>query len=161
IGPGVKVLAIVKANAYGHGTEVITQNLVRFGIDYLGVSIPEEGIELRHLGIQCPILVLSGVFPNQLDGFFHYHLDISVPSLDLAKMVDDAAAHLPGNRRPKIHLNIDTGMGRLGTRYEHGKRFIEGALQLKHVQVIGLSSHFATADDADKTYAKEQLAKFN
>lgn len=161
IGPGVRVMGIVKANAYGHGTPVITQALVRFGIDYLGVSVPEEGIELRHMGIQCPIIILSGVFLHQVEGYFHYNLDITVPSLELARAVDDAAHHLTGKRKPKIHLNIDTGMGRLGTRYEHAREFIEQALMLKHLDIVGIYSHFATADEADKAYANGQLAKFN
>jgi alanine racemase len=159
VGPNVKIMGLVKANAYGHGLREISGALVEFGIDFIGVSIVEEGVLLREQGIKKPIIILGGVPLHQFTKFLEYDLDMAVSSLELAHTINDLTA---GSRiKPKIHINIDSGMGRLGTRPETAPHFIEQALLMKNIRLVGIYSHFATSDDKDKTYAYEQLHRFS
>ncbi|HUN66870.1 MAG TPA: alanine racemase [Bacteroidota bacterium] len=159
-GPSVGVMGIVKANAYGHGIIEIAHALNKFGIDYLGVGFLEEGILLRNHGITAPILVLGGVLGSQVDEFLEYQLDITVSSVEIAEKINAEAAANPA-RRPRVHLKIDTGMERLGVRWEHAERFIEHVARLPHLDVIGIYSHFATADERDKSFVNEQMSRFS
>ncbi|MBI4548162.1 MAG: alanine racemase [Ignavibacteriae bacterium] len=159
VGPDVKVLAVVKANAYGHGIVEISKVLQEFGIDYLGVAFLEEAIELRQRGIRVPLLVLSGVMGSQIEQFFENDLDISVASLEIAEQINQKASSL--GRKAKVHLKIDTGMTRLGVRADNALPFIEKACRLNHLEVVGIYSHFATSDERDKSFAYEQLGRFN
>jgi alanine racemase len=159
VGTNVKIMGLVKANAYGHGLREISGALVDFGIDFFGVSIVEEGILLREQGIKKPIIVLGGVPLHQFTNFLQYDLDMAVSSLELARTINDLTA---GSRiKPKIHIAIDSGMGRLGTRPETAPRFIEEAMLMKNIRLVGIYSHFATSDEKDKTFAYEQLSKFS
>ncbi|MFI5253489.1 MAG: alanine racemase [Bacteroidota bacterium] len=159
VGKDVKIMGLVKSNAYGHGLREISGALVEFGIDFLGVSIVEEGIKLRQQGIKCPIIILGGVPLHQVTNFLEYDLDMAVSSVELAHTINDLTA---GSRiKPKIHINIDSGMGRLGTRPETAPLFIEQAMMMKNLRLVGVYSHFATSDERDKTYAYEQLHRFS
>jgi alanine racemase len=159
VGPSVRVMGIVKANAYGHGIIEIAHALDKFGIDYLGVGFLEEGILLRNHGITAPILVLGGVLGSQVDEFLEYHLDITVSSVEIAEKINaEVAASATG--RPRIHLKIDTGMERLGVRWDHAGRFMEHVARLPRLDLIGIYSHFATADERDKSFVHEQLIRF-
>jgi alanine racemase len=159
VGPSVRVMGIVKANAYGHGIIEIAHALNKFGIDYLGVGFLEEGILLRNHGVTAPILVLGGVLGSQVDEFLEYQLDITVSSVEIAEKINaEAAAN--ATRRPRIHLKIDTGMERLGVRWEHAERFIEHVARLPRLDLIGIYSHFATADERDKSFVREQMNRF-
>jgi len=160
VGAGVKVMGVVKANAYGHGIIGIAHALTRFGVDFLGVGFLEEGIELRDQGISAPILVLSGVVGSQIQQFLAYDLDITVASIAIADVINREAESL-GGKRARVHLKIDTGMERIGVHAENAGSFIEHVCRLKNVDVVGLYSHFATADEAEKTFAHEQLRKFS
>lgn len=159
VGPGVKIMGVVKANAYGHGMEEISDIMVSWGVDYLGVGFLEEGIALRNLGVSLPILVLGGVLGNQVRDFLKYNLEITVSSLEIGKSIDHQAA-LFGAGKAKVHLKIDTGMERIGVRWENAGAFLERIFQLKHVEVAGVYSHFATSDEKDKSFALDQIARF-
>lgn len=159
VGPSVHIMGIVKANAYGHGIVEIAHALNKFGIDYLGVGFLEEGILLRNHGVTAPILVLGGVLGSQVDEFLEYHLDITVSSLEIAEKINAEVA-VNAMRRPRVHLKIDTGMERLGVRWEHAERFIEHVARLPHLDLIGIYSHFATAGERDKSFVIEQLMRF-
>lgn len=159
IGTGVRIMAIVKANAYGHGIIETSKAFVRFGVDYLGVGFAEEGIALRKAGIKVPILVLGGVLGRQIGSFLEHHLEITVSSLDIARQIDEEVRK-SGDKRAEVHLKIDTGMERIGVRSENAQKFIDDVCQLPGLSVRGLYSHFATADEADKTFAYEQLHRF-
>lgn len=159
VGPQVRVMGIVKANAYGHGIIEVAHALNKFGIDYLGVGFLEEGILLRNHGITTPILVLGGVLGSQVDDFLEYNLDITVSSIEIAERIN-MEVQVNGGRRPRVHLKIDTGMERLGVRWEHATQFLEHVTRLKNLQIIGIYSHFATADEKDKAFANEQLDRF-
>ncbi len=159
VGAGVKIMGIVKANAYGHGIVGIAHALTRFGVDYLGVGFLEEGVELRNQGISAPILVLGGVVGSQIHQFLSYDLDITIASIEIAELIN-GEAQSNGGKRVRAHLKIDTGMERIGVHAENAMPFIERVCGLKNIEVAGLYSHFATADESDKTFAQEQLLRF-
>ena len=159
VGNNVSVMAVVKANAYGHGIVEVSKALQEFGIDYLGVAFLEEAIELRQRGIRTPILVLSGVMGSTIEQFFEYDVDISVASLEIAELINQKAQLL--GTKARVHLKIDTGMTRLGVCAEHALPFIDKASRLKHLDVVGIYSHFATSDERDKSFAYQQLERFS
>src|SRR5262245_7732486 len=111
IGTEVKYMAVVKADAYGHGAVACSRRLETEGIDWLGVALVEEGIELRAAGITNPILCLGGVWPGQEDGVLDYDITPVVDQLDRAEILNTAADRR--NERVPIHVKIDTGMGRV------------------------------------------------
>lgn len=159
VGPAVHLMGIVKANAYGHGIIEIAHALNKMGIEYLGVGFLEEGILLRNHGITTPILVLGGVLGSQVEDFLEYNLDITVSSMEIADRIN-AEVEANGGRKPRIHLKIDTGMERLGVRWENAAQFLDHVMGLKNLEIIGIYSHFATADEKDKSFAYEQLERF-
>jgi alanine racemase len=148
IGTGVKIMGIVKANAYGHGMVEVARALVDFGIDHLGAGFLEEGIALREKGIQVPILVLGGVLGNQVRQFLEYDLEITVSSIEIAERIENEIQS-NGGKKARVHLKIDTGMERIGVRAENALQFVEKVCRLKHLEVIGIYSHFATSDEKD------------
>jgi alanine racemase len=145
IGRNVKYMAVVKANAYGHGAVECSNALVSEGADWLGVAIVEEAIELRQADIKIPILCLGGFFPGQEDVALEYGITPVVFNIEQANALDTAA----GKRKIKarFHLKVDTGMGRLGVRWYELGDFIRRLHSLKNVQVEGLMSHLAAAND--------------
>ncbi len=161
VGPDVRIMGIVKANAYGHGIVEISAALVRFGIDYLGVGFVEEGIALRKSGITCPILVLGGVLGRQISRFLEHSLDITVSSLEIARQISAEVTRGGGRSRAEVHLKIDTGMERIGVHSGSAGRFIDAVSRLEGLTIKGLYSHLATADEKDKSFAFEQLNRFD
>jgi alanine racemase len=155
----VKIIGIVKANAYGHGLVEIAQALMSFGIDYLGVGFLEEGIVLRQNGINIPILVLGGVLGSQIREFIQNDLEITVSSLEIAERIEH---EVPQHNRKKarVHLKIDTGMERIGVHSENAPQFIERACRMPHLEVVGVYSHLASADEKDKAFTHYQLDRF-
>lgn len=158
VGPNVKVMAIVKANAYGHGIVEIARLLDAEHIDYLGVGFLEEGILLRKVGIRTPILVLGGVLGEQTVEFLEHNLEITVSSIELARRVSQEATTT--GKKAHVHLKIDTGMERIGVRAENAMAFVREVIALPSIELVGIYSHFATSDEKDKTFANEQLQKF-
>ncbi len=112
VSKATNVLAVVKANAYGHGDVETAALLQGLGCEYFGVAMPEEGVRLRDSGITRPILILGGVFPNQLDDVFEAGLTPVAFDLDAVRLINEFAAKKGVIK--DIHLKIDTGMGRLG-----------------------------------------------
>ena len=155
---GAKIMATVKANAYGHGMVDCAQALAAAGVDAFGVALAEEGIALRHAGITAPILVYGGLWTGQLADYLDHNLDITASSLEKIQAVDAAAAQR--NIRVRVHLKIDTGLGRIGVQHDRLPRFADGILAFKHIDIIGVYSHLATAEDADKTFAQIQIERF-
>ncbi len=152
-------MAVVKANAYGHGLENAAQALADEGVAYFGVGFLEEGIELRQIGVTTPILVLGGVVGYQAGLFLEYNLDLTVSSPALARRVAEEVRK--SGRRARVHLKIDTGMGRIGFNWAAAAVFIDEALSLPELDVVGIYSHLATADDEDGSFTQEQINRFN
>lgn len=154
-----KVMPVLKANAYGHGLVRIAQLYEELKADYLGVAVVEEGILLREMGIKIPILVLGGVWGNQIPLFLKHNLAITASSIDKLKQIDETSAQM--KTKAIVHLKIDTGMERVGVHYYNAEKFLETAYSLKNIYVEGIYTHFATAESDDLTFTKLQLERFS
>ncbi len=152
-----RVMIIVKANAYGHGLPEVARYLAPYA-DALGVAVLEEGILLRELGISAPIVVLGGIWGDQIPAYLQYDLALTASSVERLEQIDAAAAQM--GRKARVHLKIDTGMERIGVHYYNAHTLQEAALRCKNVDVEGIYSHFANADAADLTHARLQLERF-
>ena len=152
----IPIMATVKANAYGHGAVEVSKALEEEGVRYLAVFTIDEGIELRDAGIKTDIFIYAKFDPSRIDEASKYNLTLNISSFDDLKALK---AHV-GNT-VKVHLKIDTGMTRLGVPYEQAEDFLKEANQIESIELEGLYSHFATADEGDLSYANSQLSKFN
>jgi alanine racemase len=156
---GCKVMPILKANAYGHGLVRVAQLYEELKADYLGVAVVEEGILLRDMGIKMPILVLGGIWGNQIPLFLKHNLSITASSIDKLKQIDETSAQM--KTKAVVHLKIDTGMERLGVHYYNAEKFLEAAYNCKNITIDGIYSHFANSESNDLTHTKLQLERFN
>lgn len=152
-----RVMAILKANAYGHGLEAVAR-AVAPQADAFGVALVEEGIALRRLGLENAILVFGGIWARQIPLFLEHRLTLTVPSLARLRDVEEVAA--ARRTRARIHLKIDTGMERIGVHHYNAEGLLEAAARSPHVEVEGIYSHFANADAEDLGDARRQLARF-
>lgn len=158
-GDSMLIMGIVKANAYGHGAVETARALVEFGADMLGVAAIDEALELRENGITAPILILGQIFRQDYESAIENDITCTVIDVETAKGISQKAAEL--KRNAKIHIKIDTGMGRIGFQPdENGKNQIKEIFSLESITVEGAFTHFATADNTDKAFANEQKAKF-
>jgi len=153
-----KVMAILKANAYGHGLEAVARCLAPQA-DAFGVALVEEGIALRALGIENPILVMGGIWTRQIPLFLEHRLTFTVPSL--ARLADIEQAAEAHGRKARVHLKIDTGMERIGIHHYSAAGLLEAAARSRHVEVEGIYSHFANADAEDLAPTRLQLERFH
>jgi alanine racemase len=154
----VPVMAVVKANAYGHGLVPVARHLESLGVDQLGVAFLEEGIALRAAGVRIPILVMGGIFGPQAPQFIAHGLEATVSSLDKLRQVE-AAAEAAG-RKADVHLKIDTGMERIGVHSYSAGAFIEAAVASRWCDIKGVYSHLACADDPDSPMTALQVERF-
>lgn len=154
-----KIMPVLKANAYGHGLVRVARLYEDLKADYLGVAVVEEGILLREMGIKTPILVLGGVWGNQIPLFLKHNLSITASSIDKLKQIDETAKQM--KTKAIVHLKIDTGMERIGVHYYNAEKFLEAAYSSKNINVEGIYSHFATAESEDLSFTKLQLERFN
>jgi alanine racemase len=160
VGSDVKVMAVVKADAYGHGAVECARRLAAEGAEWFAVALPEEGIELRRAGIEQPILCLEGFWEGQAGACLKYKLTPVVYRLDMAEAL--AAAAREAGVVADVHAKIDTGVGRLGARFEEAAKFGRALKKLSHLRVDGLMTHFAAADEAARDqFTGEQLARFH
>ncbi len=158
VGP-TKVMAVVKANAYGHGMIEVARTALENGADYLGVALLEEGIRLREAGFQCPVLVFGGAFEDQISQFLQYDLEISLYSDRIAQALAREASE--SGKRAKVHIKVDTGMGWVGVPWEEASSFLQRTSQLRSLDIVGIYTHFATSDEKDTSFAYLQLRRFN
>jgi alanine racemase len=156
--PRAAVMGVVKANAYGHGLVPVARELVRCGVEALGVAFVEEGVALRAAGITAPILVLGGLSAQQIVLFIEHDLMMTAASVDKMGQIDAAARRL--GRRAQVHLKIDTGMERLGVHHYNAHALFEAALAATHCGLCGVFSHLANSDSFDPSFAREQLRRF-
>jgi alanine racemase len=138
-------MAVVKANAYGHGADECAKRLELEGADWFGVALPEEGISLRQAGINKPILCLAGFWQGQAQACLQHQLTPVVYRLDTIDALDRAARDR--GEVANVHLKIDTGMGRLGVRFDEISDFLPELKRFKNIRVEGLMTHFAAADE--------------
>jgi alanine racemase len=153
---GVKLLAVVKADAYGHGAIPISLKLAKLGVEYLGVAIAEEGVELRKGGVKVPILVLGGVYEGDIERIFRFNLTPVVFHRDMFKLISKAAQR--EKKKVRVHLKVDTGMGRLGVPLTVWPNFLKEVLRFPKVEIEGILSHFSLMEEED--YTKSQWNQF-
>ena len=159
IAPGIEVLAMIKANAYGHGMAAIATEAAAAGIGFFGIARVEEGIELRQAGFSQRILLLELASGDRAVAAIKLGLEITVASLAQASELSALARHL--GEPASVHVEIDTGMGRIGIDHRAAGESIEAITHLPHIRLDGVFSHFASSDDPDQSFAREQLERFN
>lgn len=159
IGPRVKILSMVKANAYGHGAVEVARTLAESGSDAFGVATVEEGIELRRARITQPILVLAGVYLEQLDQFLRNKLTPVIYEAATLRSLDKAVQ--ARKTKLKIQLEVDTGMGRIGFPTSEIELWLPLVSKLKALKLDGVFSHFSDAETANEKYTLQQLKQFH
>lgn len=153
------IMAIVKANAYGHGAVTAAKVFLQNGADRLGVSILREGIELRKADIKAPILLLNYTPPSQYKDLVKYDLTPSIYRYEDAKELSDIGGSM--NRSIKIHIKVDTGMSRIGFLPDQDSiRDIMKIAKLPNIKIEGIFTHFARADELDKSFTHAQFKSF-
>ena len=153
-----QVMPIIKADAYGHGITQVASKLEELNTPCLGVAYVEEGVTLRKAGIRTPIHVLGGAVERQIPIFLEHNLIFTAPSVDKLWQINEAAE--AANTRAIVHLKIDTGMERIGVHHYNADTLFEAALQCPAVDVAGVFTHFASADEPQLEFARLQLERF-
>jgi alanine racemase len=156
--PGTKMMAVVKAEAYGHGSVEIALKASEKKIDYLGVATIAEAKILRKAGINLPILVLGSVFPEQIHIALKYDVEITLASPENIKNTEAIAGAL--GKEAKVHLKIDSGMGRVGVRPEYLMKSLELLKEAKNLNLKGVFTHFAESENPDFRFTAKQLKVF-
>jgi alanine racemase len=156
--PATKVMVCVKADAYGHGLIPVARKLTECGVDYLSVASIDEAIKLRDAGIKLPVLVLGMILKKDIEPLFTYRIIPTVCTKDMAYALDRKAG---AKGRPiKIHVKVDTGMGRIGMLHSDVLKFIRDISRLRFINIEGIFTHLACAD-TDKGFTSYQIELFN
>lgn len=160
VGTAARIMAVVKANAYGHGAVECARRLASEGADWFAVALPEEAIQLRNSGITQPVLCLAGYWPGQAAACIQHKLTSVVYRLDMVEALNRAA--LEAGTIADVHIKVDTGMGRLGVRFDQLSEFVSKLDQFQNVRIDGLMTHLAAADDnACRPLTLDQIRRFD
>jgi alanine racemase len=151
-----RILGVVKADAYGHGIKEVSKAIVDY-VDYFGVASLDEASILRKIGIQKPILVIGAILPEEIEGVFRFNVIQTVSDLDIPKRLSILAR--ARHKEVKVHIKIDTGMGRLGFWHEGAAGFIKKISALKNIIIDGIFTHFPNAE-ADRVFTHNQIKNF-
>ncbi|WP_425443649.1 alanine racemase [Stenomitos frigidus] len=155
------LMAVVKADAYGHGATTVAQTALQAGATWLGVATIPEGIELREAGIHAPVLVLGANHtPEQIRAIAHWKLQPTLCTPRQALIFAEVLAERPQSDPLPVHLKLDTGMSRLGTAWQEAAAFAQLVQRLPHLKLASVYSHLATAEDPDQTIARQQQQRF-
>ena len=157
IGTKIKICLPVKANAYGHGIEGISKLSEPF-VDYLAVACLNEGVLLRKTGIKKPILVLGAIDEEQIPGLIKNEFEITISSLFKAKLVSDFCCKV--GKVCKVHIKVDTGMNRIGIKAKNAPALIDFILSEKSFELVGVYSHLAESEEANKNFTFSQIEEF-
>jgi len=158
LAPGTALMAVVKADAYGHGAIAVAQRAIAAGATWLGVATVPEGIELRRAGIQAPVLIMGAInAPEEIRAAAHWQLQPTLGTPKQALVMAEALGSMP----LQVHIMIDTGMSRLGTNWSDAVAFLQLVWQFPSLQVRGIYSHLATADELDVTGVWCQQRRFD
>lgn len=157
---GIKILVVVKADAYGHGAVPVSRTVLEAGADLLGVGDSTEAIELRQAGILAPILILGALIEEEISWIVSYDIMPTVHSMDLLPLLNAEAKRQ--NKRLKIHLKVDTGMTRLGASPERAIEIVHKIAHLPSLELEGISTHLsASFKPEDEAFTSRQIALFN
>lgn len=154
----MKICCVVKANAYGCGSVKVSKYLEDKNIDFFAVARIEEGLELRNNDIKLPILCLGYIDINMIEEAIEKDISITVYNLEYVKKIDEIGKKL--NKKAKVHIKIDTGMSRLGFLAKEATKYIKEINNLKNIYIEGIFTHFAKADEKDKTTTLIQLNRY-
>jgi alanine racemase len=159
LAPQTELMAVVKADAYGHGVVKVAETVLSHGATWLAIATLGEGVELREAGITAPILILGATnTQEEIEAIANWDLQPTLCTIDQVPLFATTMENL-GQSLP-VHLKIDTGMSRLGTRWETAVDFVEAVHQAPNLEIVSLYSHFATADDPDPTTMEIQHQRF-
>ena len=158
IAGNARLCAVVKADAYGHGAVPVARKAVEAGASYLAVAVLSEALELRRAGFTVPILILGAAMPEAAGVLVDYDITQAVYALDMAEAISAEAVRR--GKTAKLHLAVDTGMGRIGVRPREAGSLARAIAALPGIELEGMFSHFALSDSHDKTYAKLQAERF-
>lgn len=158
IDKNVKILGVVKKDAYGHGIREVSKAITKEGVDYLGVASLDEARELRNIGIKDKIIVLGSILPDEIEGVLKFDVVQTVSDLDIARSISKLAQKK--NKKINIHIKIDTGMGRLGFWHEEAVEVIKKIKALKNILIEGIFTHFPSAEE-DEVFTKRQIKYFD
>ncbi|MBI5878210.1 MAG: alanine racemase [Chloroflexi bacterium] len=156
--PGTQLMAVVKANAYGHGTVPVARAALDAGATWLAVARVSEGVELRAAGLDAPVLLLGPIAPAEATAAVNAQLVVSITSLRFAQALADAAQ--AAGTTASVHLKIDTGMSRFGVPLDDAIGAAQALTRMDGLRLDGVFMHFATADEADPSFAQLQIARF-
>jgi len=155
-----EIIGVIKADAYGHGAVDLAPVLLQNGADSFAVAVLSEGVELRRSGLDCPIMVLGFTPPNLVDNILRYDIEQTVYSYDFAKEL--SAMAVKKNKLARIHIVLDTGMGRIGFIPDNESLDeVEKISHLPNIIIEGIFTHFSTADEENKEFTQKQLSIFN
>ncbi len=157
IGGALRVMLVVKADAYGHGAVEVARAAVEGGVDMLGVATLHEGIELRQAGVDAPILILSPPMENETAGVVEYDLSCTIPSLSIARALSRASAAT--GKTATVHVEVDTGMGRSGVLLDEAMPFVAAVAKLPGLALEGIFTHFPSSDE-DLEFTRGQVDRF-
>lgn len=161
LSPLTQLMAVVKADAYGHGAVTVAQTALHSGASWLGVATLPEGIQLREAGINAPILILGATHtPEQIQAMVRWQLEPTLISPQQALVFSDTLASLNNSQSLQVHVKLDTGMSRLGTNWQQAGEFVQLVETLPHLSIASIYSHLATADSPDSTVMKKQHKRF-
>lgn len=160
LSPRTQLMAVVKADAYGHGAVTVAQTVLQSGASWLGVATVPEAIQLREGGIKAPIVILGATHtPEQIHAIAHWKLQPTLCSPKQALVFSNILEGM--NYAPvPVHIKLDTGMSRLGTNWQEAGEFVQLVQRLPHLAIASIYSHLATADSFDTTVMKEQHRRF-
>ncbi len=161
LSPRTQLMAVVKADAYGHGAVTIAQTALQSGASWLGVATVPEGIQLREVGIKAPILILGATHtPEQIHAIAHWKLQPTLCSPKQALVFSNVLETINDDSPVPIHIKLDTGMSRLGTNWQQAVEFVQLVQRLPHLVIASVYSHLATADNLDSTIMQTQHRRF-
>lgn len=155
---GAKILGVVKADAYGHGAVPISRKLEELGVEYLGVAMSDEGVQLRQGGIKAPILLLGGIYREDVDWALQYRLTPVVFQKESLQLLSREAKRQ--KRKAKVHLKVDTGMGRLGVPITLLQAFLCEMKRYPEIEIEGILSHYSMADETENPFTQRQWKAF-
>lgn len=157
LSPQTALMAVVKADAYGHGAVTVAQTVMEAGANWLGVATVPEGIELRSSGIKAPILILGATYTvEQIEAVAHWQLQPTLCSPETAKLYSQTL-----NENLPVHIKLDTGMSRLGPSWQQAVEFVQLVHNLPNLQIASIYSHLATAESIDRTVMRQQQQRFD
>ncbi|HKE00725.1 MAG TPA: alanine racemase, partial [Planctomycetota bacterium] len=160
-GPTTDTLLVVKADAYGHGLRLVATTAERFGVGAFGVRDSSEALELRGIGVRKPILVLGTVIESELTECVESGIEIGIHTLDRIRSLRKLVRRLGSRLRApaRVHLNVDTGMGRLGPLVQDAPRLLEAILAAPELQLAGIMTHLARPEGFAHPFSAEQVAR--